>query len=782
MGILETLPVRDGLVLAYIPATRSLLDQSGLGHVLTVTGKWARMGGVDGHAAGSAGKVSTPHVADLSGFAGYACFVSGVFEPVANGVFVRKSGAGGRIHFYTTGTGQVAVYDGTTSSVLATDIRPLRSIGANVAGGAKPEFFGDGTSLGLGSGVVTVPATTLAMELLGPPSSVQSARALLFYNETKTADEWARLHAWSESLTSPVIPADRRYFDLGSMVPHGGEGVIGAWDARDVTKRTLPDRSGAGNDGTLEGPVAPVNTDVGRALRFDGAASYVSVSAGWESLINGSGEFTFSTLVRIPAFNAHNHRLFSSSEGNNLAITVTSAGAIQVFLKTALTAWVAVASSTGVFAEDAWQLVTVTYSSGALKIYIDETAVIDSAVFSGGLSFLAQPLVFGSNSATNNHWLEGEMQRAIIEGYAITPEEVARRYQPIARQVLYYFDPEQVPPTLQDVGPGQTIPGTDYRVESGSFAVEEVAAPGKVLVADRDGELTDGDMEAIGTTAWTISGDGNPTKEPGSPGGTGTQVLRITRVTTNYTFAFQASLELGKTYRAIGLARGDGTSPPLVRLGGVTVWTGTASTSWQAFDVTAVASVDTWFRLYHYGAVAGWCEYDDVQVYKVQPDRKGIVCKTAGVYSRPKPLVPGTDEIEILKGGASNITNVLFMASIIGDRTTVGQYGYAIAINNSEAVLLAESSNGASSTKLASVTSYVAINTRYRFRVTRTSAGTFTLYIKGGGFEDWTLVTANTGSNPVTDTTTTTANYEVYDLDVGDIHFLDTQYRGPVAP
>ena len=39
--------------------------------------------------------------------------------------------------------------------------------------------------------------------------------------------------------------------------------------------------------------------------------------------------------------------------------------------------------------------------------------------------------------------------------------------------------------------------------------------------------LDDGDMEAADMSAWTVVLAGDFTKEPGAPGGTGSQVLRI---------------------------------------------------------------------------------------------------------------------------------------------------------------------------------------------------------------------------------------------------------------
>jgi hypothetical protein len=65
---------------------------------------------------------------------------------------------------------------------------------------------------------------------------------------------------------------------------------------------------------------------------------------------------------------------------------------------------------------------------------------------------------------------------------------------------------------------------------------------------------------------------------------------------------------------------------------------------------------------------------------------------------------------------------------------------------------------------------YIAFATMYRFRITRTIAGVFNTYIKGGAFTDWTLISVagGSGSNPVTNTATTACNSFVLLMGAGD--------------
>jgi len=66
---------------------------------------------------------------------------------------------------------------------------------------------------------------------------------------------------------------------------------------------------------------------------------------------------------------------------------------------------------------------------------------------------------------------------------------------------------------------------------------------------------------------------------------------------------------------------------------------------------------------------------------------------------------------------------------------------------------------------------YLLNNITYEYKIIRKTNGEFTVYIKGGTFgNEFTLVdvTNGSGSNPIIDTTYTTSNYFVADLDVGD--------------
>ncbi len=125
--------------------------------------------------------------------------------------------------------------------------------------------------------------------------------------------------------------------------------------------------------------------------------------------------------------------------------------------------------------------------------------------------------------------------------------------------------------------------------------------------------LTDGTMEGADTSSWTVVNTATLSKQTTSPHG-GSQVMRVVRNGSNTPLARQTILTAGNVYRATGYARSDGTGVPIMRHSLTTVFTGTTSTSWQAFDVVFVAT-STQFEIGS-NATTGtpYVEFDDVTV------------------------------------------------------------------------------------------------------------------------------------------------------------------------
>jgi hypothetical protein len=132
--------------------------------------------------------------------------------------------------------------------------------------------------------------------------------------------------------------------------------------------------------------------------------------------------------------------------------------------------------------------------------------------------------------------------------------------------------------------------------------------------------LTDGDMEASGTSAWS-SNDSTLSKETTSPK-RGVQNLKITATAqagSQSPWAAQTNVvESGKTYRARGWARSDGTHLPEF-VNSTTRWQGTTSKEWQYFDEEFTASSGTIIIGYAATDPTGteFVEFDHVSVKEV---------------------------------------------------------------------------------------------------------------------------------------------------------------------
>jgi hypothetical protein len=128
--------------------------------------------------------------------------------------------------------------------------------------------------------------------------------------------------------------------------------------------------------------------------------------------------------------------------------------------------------------------------------------------------------------------------------------------------------------------------------------------------------LVDGDCEAVGVAAWSVI---NATLSKQGSAYEGAQCLRVER-TGAAGQAYQSVVTIGRTYRLTGVMRGDSTNNPIVGNVGSSVGdilvTGTASTSWQVFDVIFIAG-DARIRFYSQTTNGNHVEFDALYLSEV---------------------------------------------------------------------------------------------------------------------------------------------------------------------
>lgn len=144
-------------------------------------------------------------------------------------------------------------------------------------------------------------------------------------------------------------------------------------------------------------------------------------------------------------------------------------------------------------------------------------------------------------------------------------------------------------------------------------------------------------------------------------------------------------------------------------------------------------------------------------------------CTTSGIAYNNCSNAYGEWEFDLTKTSGTSTIYFNFLADRVGGG--VSFIGYQFVVGGSENVTLRRAANGVVSSLFATASGYFPMSISVRIKITRTTNGEFSVYIKGSSFgNDYILidVTGGSGSNPVIDNTITTCNYSVLDFDAGN--------------
>jgi hypothetical protein len=131
----------------------------------------------------------------------------------------------------------------------------------------------------------------------------------------------------------------------------------------------------------------------------------------------------------------------------------------------------------------------------------------------------------------------------------------------------------------------------------------------------------------------------------------------------------------------------------------------------------------------------------------------------------------GSWHIKFKTGSIANLGQYIIVCAGAKSASNASIQGYAVLILSSGAIRLYREST----TLFTTADGLISVNTEYEFWLTRTVAGVFTLWAKGGIWATWTLVPA--AANPTAaDLTYTTCRY----TGVGRVAATDTKHQGPV--
>ena len=534
----------------------------------------------------------------------------------------------------------------------------------------------------------------------------------------------------------------------------------------DYRSRSFKDFSGNNNDGSP--------TDVyftGNGIGYNQASSLVEVANSSELELE---EFTYVVLGDFTNVDSAQRRIIEKADGSNIDISIRIQ-ADNLFVSDDTTT--RTISISGV---EFSKLIAVNVKSGEnAEVYTDGTFA-DSA---------GNPTNITTSTATVNIGSSYVSDRAIkgVQAALIFP----RKLTATEHSELYCY--------LSKV---KFNTNTD------------------IVIHEQANVIEDGDMEAKGTDDW-IAGSGailSKEQDPAYCNG-GTQSLRVTcPLGDTSASATQTILNVGLTYKVTGYFKNSGgAARVLFGTTGNAVSLG-ASDEWKYFEATGVADSTSlqlntnipgggteeysqWDNIVVqelgktlqpvswqtsegvYESVANQTEQLENSPFKIESgsfkvtrdtingvENKVIECISAGVISVPTaefrqtPTESAYGEWNwlILKAADLNSMYMQFIASVVGGQAATGQNAYQFMLGNDEKFRLRELINGSVTTNHFIGDTIYDLNTWYDLKITRTTDGEFSMYV------DNQMITADTGSNPFTDTTWTESKYMTFEVDAGD--------------
>jgi len=726
------------------PKDNSLLDKSGNGSVATPTDLHyanTRLGRA-ANSDISSSSLSYTHTAEQGLTEGVIIVMCG--EPITKQFLNQKffdkvAGTGQRALFYATSSSNIAMANSGTASILATSIVGKHMLAVRYKTGKKPEFFVDGVYKGLGNQVLSFTAATGALVYASSGSCLKTTD-VVWLNDSTVSDEDISI-IYNEYMNERGVLEQPRRGYLNTAPPIEGNCAL-AYDMETRAGGQVADLSGNSNNATISGGLVSSHLFSDLPSLKNSALGNLDFSA----LTLG----TKHTIEFVADGNTNDALLFDNGTASFYAFYYVS-NTIRYLPK----AGVGVIFATGALDGKEHHFI-IDRDDTSVSLYMDGNLISTETLASNETFNTTTKLTHDSFS-----W-QGNVGYAQIYTVSKGATWAAERYAQYAKHPLFLHDMNDTPPTLANVTSGK-IGLSEFQVSTGTWKVSEDPKP-------TEGELLiDGDMEAVGTAAWRIS-SAIVTKETDGTN----QFLRVENTVPNPSpRVAQTIMTAGKKYRVTGKARGDGSlgKPDIYILGGAAqkIYAGDASTSWADIDVVFVTQVGAnEIGLYGSSGVVGHADFDDISVVEVGEGKKWIENVVAGVAYTKQDEAYGTYVFDVMKALDAGSIYLGFITSVIGAYSTTGQNGYYFGIGSSELVQLGRAVNGVWSPLAFSPSDYVTLNTAYKVAITRGTGGVMTMYIKGGTFTEWTLITVTTGTNPYTDNTHTTSKFAGVSLGAGD--------------
>lgn len=252
--------------------------------------------------------------------------------------------------------------------------------------------------------------------------------------------------------------------------------------------------------------------------------------------------------------------------------------------------------------------------SGIYRVWICFTGSADAKNYGVRTAQADGDNTFAGDTTTANTWVWGIQIEATAELFPSSYIPTAAAAVVRNKDELSYSVRLPIVRNIDDLPQALTIGGTDY--DPCAYLVSgDCQADGTWLSRStyHANILIDGAMEAADTSYWASGNSATLSKEAGTPHG-GSLCLRCARNGTNHPYFVKTGTTIiGKTYRLRGYVRSDGTAIPIIYdSGAVLLFTGTTSTSWQAFDITYVAVGLAPYFWVSTSSGTTYCEWDDI--------------------------------------------------------------------------------------------------------------------------------------------------------------------------
>jgi hypothetical protein len=252
-----------------------------------------------------------------------------------------------------------------------------------------------------------------------------------------------------------------------SLTPIRGD--LCAYDFSEIYKREVPDLAGR-NDytGTIEGFASTVITEAGLCLDCGSAPDGLSIG----SPTTDSSDLTVETLVKIRSVGGLAGRIFDSGSDMVISTNNTPVSTLTWYLYGVTGSPFFISD---LIKEDQWLHLVFTRRryDGAVRVWVNGVESYSTTAGTEALSFDASAWLFNNKGAPGvDRHFDGQCQFFRILDRYMESGEVAERYASIARKPIYEQDFSTVPATVADLTSGQ-IPGTDYRIGSGTWKIEE---------------------------------------------------------------------------------------------------------------------------------------------------------------------------------------------------------------------------------------------------------------------------------------------------------------------